>query len=288
MRTPTTITAALTALLLFGLGPSVLGAGHHPPQQHGHAHPHPPAHRHALRRLNLEDSHEHEHERDLADWSERADAHLSKRHTYSGTATFYSAGRNACGGSSTSSDFIVALNAPQYGDLDSISSWCFQQIAITYKGKTEVATIVDACPSCATGSLDMSKSLFESFADPELGTFQMSWQPLGEESQSSSESSSQESSTSTRSSSSSSSSTEHSSHTTPTSTYSPPPTTHILPTSTSSRTRSSKPTPPQPSTITQYVSIKTVVPTQSSTPGNLNGLNMLYNGMVAMAAAGRD
>ncbi|PWZ01427.1 hypothetical protein BCV70DRAFT_152661, partial [Testicularia cyperi] len=94
---------------------------------------------------------------------------------YSGRATYYAAGLGACGNYNTGSDFIVALNAAQYGNLGQRSSWCGRTIAITYNGITQYATVQDACPSCPYGGLDMSQALFQSFTSLDKGVFQMSW-----------------------------------------------------------------------------------------------------------------
>ncbi|PWN33177.1 uncharacterized protein FA14DRAFT_115790, partial [Meira miltonrushii] len=96
---------------------------------------------------------------------------------YGGQATFYNnaVSEGACGGYTSPSDKIVALNIAQYGNPGAVSKWCGQKILITYGGKSEVATVVDCCPSCAYGSLDMSKGLFGAFANFGAGVFQMSW-----------------------------------------------------------------------------------------------------------------
>jgi hypothetical protein len=93
---------------------------------------------------------------------------LSKR-GFSGRATYYSVGVGACGGTNSNSDFVVALNEAQYGDLGSVSSYCFDTITISYGGKTHTAQIVDACPGCPYGGLDMSPALFEYFASKSVG-----------------------------------------------------------------------------------------------------------------------
>lgn len=56
---------------------------------------------------------------------------------------------------------------------------CAKWVAITNteNGKTATAQVVDECPSCAYGSLDMSKTLFQALASGGLdqGVFQISW-----------------------------------------------------------------------------------------------------------------
>ena len=82
-------------------------------------------------------------------------------------------GLGACGQYSSDSDFIVALNAPQYGS-GYPGPECFKQIQISANGKTATATIMDLCPGCGYGDLDMSPALFNHFADPSVGVFQVS------------------------------------------------------------------------------------------------------------------
>jgi expansin (peptidoglycan-binding protein) len=52
---------------------------------------------------------------------------------------------------------------------------CFKQLQITANGKSAVATVMDQCPGCAYGDLDMSPSLFSHFADHSVGRFGISW-----------------------------------------------------------------------------------------------------------------
>lgn len=54
---------------------------------------------------------------------------------------------------SVESDFIVALNTPQYGGGYPGPN-CGRSITISYGGKTAQATIMDQCPSCGFGDLD--------------------------------------------------------------------------------------------------------------------------------------
>ncbi|KIR52992.1 hypothetical protein I315_04450 [Cryptococcus gattii Ru294] len=100
---------------------------------------------------------------------------FEKRDDSQGTATYYSAsGLGACGSSISDSDYIVAMNSAQYD-----SSVCNKQIwawnAATQK--LAFATVVDECPSCSSGDLDMSTSLFNYLSDGNLneGVFDVKW-----------------------------------------------------------------------------------------------------------------
>ncbi|KAI8975211.1 hypothetical protein BDF20DRAFT_836634 [Mycotypha africana] len=107
---------------------------------------------------------------------------LIKRKTYHGTATWYepeSQGGpiDACTGSSISShDRIVALNADQYGDEDSKSSWCGKHIRVCGDKGCASAKIVDLCPECGYGDLDLTPVLFkEVVGSKDQGVGEISW-----------------------------------------------------------------------------------------------------------------
>lgn len=84
-------------------------------------------------------------------------------------------GLGSCGWTSSDSDFIVALNQP----MAQSDNHCGKQVSIqnTEKGVTQQATVVDECPGCAYGSLDMSPSLFKALnnGDTSEGEFPISW-----------------------------------------------------------------------------------------------------------------
>ncbi|PWN46067.1 hypothetical protein IE81DRAFT_284486, partial [Ceraceosorus guamensis] len=96
----------------------------------------------------------------------------------SGRATYYAVGLGACGWTNSGNENVVALNTNMYGFTGAKSQYCGRQIEIHYNGNTQRATIVDACPSCPnSGDLDMSRNLFSSLTNGNLGLgqFQMSW-----------------------------------------------------------------------------------------------------------------
>lgn len=97
---------------------------------------------------------------------------------FGGRATFYATGLGACGDYNSDSDYIVALNSAQYGGVYP-GPECGKQIQISANGKTATATIKDECPTCNYGDLDLSPSLFNVFATPDQGTFQMTWDYVG-------------------------------------------------------------------------------------------------------------
>ncbi|KAI0315842.1 hypothetical protein OF83DRAFT_1061406, partial [Amylostereum chailletii] len=69
---------------------------------------------------------------------------------------------------------VVALNADQYGGYWK-SDYCFQTITISYGGKSTQAKVVDECPGCPYGGLDLTQGLFEYFASTDKGVLYGEW-----------------------------------------------------------------------------------------------------------------
>jgi hypothetical protein len=124
----------------------------------------------------LADPHAPNHARHHHDIARRAsgDVQLHKRYD-AARFTYYQVGMGACGKVNKPSDFIVALNSPQYGG-GYPGPHCFQQITIHCRGKTTSATIMDECPGCPFGGLDFSEGLFEFCGPKSLGVITGSWE----------------------------------------------------------------------------------------------------------------
>ncbi|OCF44097.1 hypothetical protein I317_02050 [Kwoniella heveanensis CBS 569] len=133
----------------------------------------PPPHRrstHERARKNFEHVHAVE-ERDSA----QNHTIVPRGQTYSGTGTFYYTGLGACGQNSQDSDFMVALNSAQYGS-GYPGPQCFKSITVQANGKTVGGvTILDECPTCGYGSLDLSPGLFQQFASFDAGVVSITW-----------------------------------------------------------------------------------------------------------------
>ncbi|KAI0356135.1 hypothetical protein OH77DRAFT_1423728 [Trametes cingulata] len=86
---------------------------------------------------------------------------------FTGDATYYTPDNNfgACGARSQNSDLVVALSADQYAG----GSNCFRHIGVNYQGKFVDATVVDLCPGCGSGSIDLSPAAFEELAPLSVG-----------------------------------------------------------------------------------------------------------------------
>ncbi|KAI0013774.1 RlpA-like double-psi beta-barrel-protein domain-containing protein-containing protein [Xylariaceae sp. FL0662B] len=97
---------------------------------------------------------------------------------YSGDMTFYTPGLGACGGTNNENDRIVALSPAQYGNdaNPNKAKVCGKHIKIHYSGKTTTAKVVDKCPGCASGSIDVSPSVFKQLASLDKGRVKVTWE----------------------------------------------------------------------------------------------------------------
>lgn len=99
--------------------------------------------------------------------------------TFSGQATFYSPGLGACGETNTDSDMICALNYVQFDAVNTPNPNnnpdCNRKINVFYQGKTITVTMVDRCPGCQDGDLDLSPTAFSQLADESVGRIDITW-----------------------------------------------------------------------------------------------------------------
>ncbi|KAI8990878.1 RlpA-like double-psi beta-barrel-protein domain-containing protein-containing protein, partial [Mycotypha africana] len=99
--------------------------------------------------------------------------------TYSGDGTYYDVGLGSCGSTDSNSDYVAALNAPQManGANPNKNPQCGKRIKVVNPAnqKSVTVTIVDTCPPCAFGSVDLSPSAFDEIADLSLGRIPIEW-----------------------------------------------------------------------------------------------------------------
>ncbi|KXN82564.1 hypothetical protein AN958_02415 [Leucoagaricus sp. SymC.cos] len=103
--------------------------------------------------------------------AKRANNSVELHKRFSGARwTFYDVGgaAGACGQVNSPNQHIVALNSAQYGG-GYPGPHCFKQIVMKIGDKQTTATITDECPGCPYGGLDLTRGLFEFFADLGVG-----------------------------------------------------------------------------------------------------------------------
>ena len=99
---------------------------------------------------------------------------------YWGDLTYYTPGVGSCGIESTGSEAVVAVAEDIMVPLDhpnpNHNPLCGKTITISANGKTAQAKIVDTCPGCAHGGLDLSPTLFQKFDSLSVGRITgMTW-----------------------------------------------------------------------------------------------------------------
>lgn len=91
----------------------------------------------------------------------------------SGEATYYDAtGVGNCSFDATSDNMLVAaLNTSDYGNAE----WCGTCAEVTGPLGNATVQIVDRCPGCSAGDLDLSGTAFAHIANPADGRVPISW-----------------------------------------------------------------------------------------------------------------
>jgi expansin (peptidoglycan-binding protein) len=90
-----------------------------------------------------------------------------------GRATYYDAnGDGACGFGPSSDLMVAALDEPQWEN----SGLCGACAQVMGPMATITVRIVDECPGCEPGHLDLSAQAFAMIADPTLGNVPITWQ----------------------------------------------------------------------------------------------------------------
>lgn len=94
----------------------------------------------------------------------------------SGEGTYYDAtGAGNCSFDATPNDLMVAaMNAVDYGTAD----WCGACVEVTGPNGTVTVRIVDQCPECAKGDLDMSPQAFALLSPLEAGRIPITWREV--------------------------------------------------------------------------------------------------------------
>ncbi|KAL7749425.1 hypothetical protein RI367_005296 [Sorochytrium milnesiophthora] len=98
---------------------------------------------------------------------------------FGGDGTWYnpSVGTGACGWFNADTELVAAMNAPQYGSYGNPndSAVCGKCAHVCGPNGCVTVKIVDRCPPCIQGSLDLSPAAFASIADPTLGRIHINW-----------------------------------------------------------------------------------------------------------------
>ncbi len=93
--------------------------------------------------------------------------------TFTGDATYYNGSGvvNCSYEGITDGDLIAALNAQQYGTAD----WCGACAEVEGPNGSVSVMVVDQCPECAHGDLDLSPTAFNQIAEQSAGRVTITW-----------------------------------------------------------------------------------------------------------------
>ncbi|KAJ2651580.1 hypothetical protein GGH99_007646 [Coemansia sp. RSA 1285] len=112
------------------------------------------------------------------DGSSNGGASSGNSETFSGDGTYYTPGLGSCGETNSDSDMVAAINAPQYGassgDPNSASVCGKCALVKGDKGQVKVK-IVDKCPPCKHGDLDLSTAAFKQIGNTDDGRIPITW-----------------------------------------------------------------------------------------------------------------
>jgi expansin (peptidoglycan-binding protein) len=90
-----------------------------------------------------------------------------------GDGTYYAAdGSGNCSFDASPNDLLVAaMNHPDFGT----AGWCGACVAVTGPKGSVTVRIVDQCPECKKGDLDLSPQAFDRIADHAAGRVKITW-----------------------------------------------------------------------------------------------------------------
>ncbi|KAI8384341.1 RlpA-like double-psi beta-barrel-protein domain-containing protein-containing protein [Radiomyces spectabilis] len=106
-----------------------------------------------------------------------AAAPILEKRSFSGDGTFYTVGMGSCGTDDSNEDMVAALNAPQMGSSSNPNNNpnCGRKARVKGPKGSVTVKIVDTCPPCKKGDLDLSPAAFAKIADMSEGRVSISW-----------------------------------------------------------------------------------------------------------------
>jgi expansin (peptidoglycan-binding protein) len=93
-----------------------------------------------------------------------------------GQGTYYNAdGTGKCSFDASTDYMVAAMNAPDYGNAD----WCGACLAVTGPmGNAITVRVVDECPGCSHGDLDLSQTAFGMLSPLSAGRIAITWREV--------------------------------------------------------------------------------------------------------------
>ncbi|CAO3644672.1 unnamed protein product [Mucor fragilis] len=102
-----------------------------------------------------------------------AASHLQARSSKSGDATYYAVGLGSCGDTNSDDEMVAALSSSLMGGSN--SDLCGKSITVKSASGSVTLKVVDSCPGCSEGDVDMSEAAFKKLGQLDEGRIPITW-----------------------------------------------------------------------------------------------------------------
>ncbi|GAN09435.1 riboflavin aldehydeforming enzyme [Mucor ambiguus] len=102
-----------------------------------------------------------------------AASNLEARSSQSGDATYYAVGLGSCGETSSGNEMVAALSSSLMGGPN--SDLCGKSITVKSASGSVTLRVVDSCPGCSEGDVDMSEAAFQKLGSLDKGRIPITW-----------------------------------------------------------------------------------------------------------------
>lgn len=96
---------------------------------------------------------------------------LEARGSFSGKATFYAVGLGSCGNENSDNQMVAALSA----SIMKGEKFCGKSITLKGGSGSVTVKVVDTCPGCGEGDIDLSPAAFKKLGSLSKGVIPISW-----------------------------------------------------------------------------------------------------------------
>ncbi|CEP08968.1 hypothetical protein [Parasitella parasitica] len=100
-------------------------------------------------------------------------SNIQARNSLSGDATYYDVGLGSCGDTSSDDEMVAALSSSLMDGSN--SDLCGKSISVKSSSGSVTLKVVDSCPGCSKGDVDMSKAAFKKLGELNQGRIPISW-----------------------------------------------------------------------------------------------------------------
>jgi expansin (peptidoglycan-binding protein) len=96
---------------------------------------------------------------------------LEARGSMSGRATYYAVGLGSCGDTNSDGEMVAALSGSLMGE----KKYCGKSITLKGGSGSVTVKVVDTCPGCGKGDVDLSPAAFKKLGSLSKGVIPITW-----------------------------------------------------------------------------------------------------------------